>query len=148
MKVAFGIIYTPFIPGSEELRDALEYARRSLPSCITILDASDDALTILDATRDAKLYYIIGASNRIQPGTYRRIELEAHEAIENPYTIVEDIRASLEGSLDPLDLARALVALISAEGRAARIIVYACGMGGCGKALDEALREAKESIQC
>jgi len=148
LSVAFGVIYTPFIPGGSELENGIEYAKARLPSCIRVFDASTDALTVLDTMGEVRVYYIVGASKRVAPGRYTRVELRSTMDYGSAYDIVEEIRASMEGSLDPLDLAKAMAAFLSAQGKDVKIIVYACGSGGCREALEEAVREVLESTKC
>ncbi len=146
-RVALGIIYTPYLPGGDELENAVNYASSVLGKCpeVRVFDAATDALTILEELGDADILVIIG------PGCERGLERAEYELPTKRYELHEvpdEIRASLEGSLMLRDAIRALDALASANGRRLRVIAYRCGRGSCRRALREAIDEAARLAGC
>ncbi len=146
-KVALGIIYTPYLPGGNELEDAIHYASKMLSGCrnVHVFDAATDALTLLEEIGDADTLVILG------PGCEEGVKREEYMLPTRRFEIhevPEEIRASLEGSLLVKDAVRALDALASAEGRRLRVIAYRCGRGSCRRALREAVVEAGRLAGC
>ncbi len=148
MKLVVGIVYTPFIPGGEELENAIDIASREIGSCARVVDAATDVLTLLDVSGEFDTLVLVAPSPNAPAGRYIRVEYRLPTKKRDYFEVVEDIRASMEGSLDVDDLVKALDAMMNARGEAKRVIVYKCGRGGCRDALAEALREAKRISGC
>ena len=146
-KVALGIIYTPYLPGGNELEDALHYASKVLGDCtnVHIFDAATDALTLLEEIDDAEALVLVG------PGCEEGVKREEYTLPTRRFEIHEvpdEIRASLEGSLLLKDAIRALDALAAVEGRRLHVVAYRCGRGSCRRALREAIMEAGRLAGC
>ncbi len=150
MRVVLGVLYTPFIPGGEELENGVEEASSLLKGCVDVVDAATDALTLLDVTGGFDVLVIVAPSPRLigREGVVERREYLLPTRIRDPFEIVEDIRASLEGSLDVDDLVKALDAMLAARGGKARLIVYECSKGACRNALRRAVGEAARLAGC
>ncbi len=144
MRVALGIVYTPFLPGGRELEGAVEEASTRLEGCnVKVFDAALDALTLLDELRGYDVLVLVAPGGRGR--SVYELPLREYEPAELP----DEVRASLEGSLDAEHMIQALSALLAAEGgRRLRIILYRCGEGGCRRALREAIAEAARLSNC
>ncbi len=150
MRIVLGVLYTPFIPGGEELKDGVEEAAKQLEGCVNVVDAATDALTLLDVTGGFDTLILVAPSPRLlgKKGVVERRELLLPTRVRDPFEVVEDIRASLEGSLDVDDLVKALDAMLAARGERARLIVYECSRGACRGALRRAIIEAARLAGC
>ncbi|AEM39418.1 hypothetical protein Pyrfu_1561 [Pyrolobus fumarii 1A] len=149
MRVVFGIIYTPFIPGGEELEGAIDVARASLKGCnVDVYDLAADVLTVIDVVGDFDVMLLVAPSTLGSIGTIRRTVYSLPTHTYDPFEIVNSIHASIEGSLDAHDLIKALDAMLSAQGKHARLILYECTRGSCKRALEDAIREASLLAGC